>query len=75
MNHSAPSADSGRSLRARERRTRIVGHRAKNFAEAEAWDLDYWQAKTPQERLSALMAIRDDVEKVQQARREHERNR
>jgi len=58
--------------RSEERRRRIVGNRAKSFAEAEAWDLEYWQSKTPEERLSALVAIRRDVELAQAARREAE---
>jgi len=45
-------------------------HRAASFADAEAWDLDYWQRRTPDERLSALMAIRRDVELVEAARDE-----
>ena len=39
-----------------------MGNWEKSFAEAEAWYLEYWQSKTPQERLSALVAIRGDVE-------------
>jgi hypothetical protein len=42
----------------------MVVHRAYGYADAEAWDLDYWQSMTPQQRLSALVAIRRDVEKV-----------
>ena len=51
--------------RARERRKRIVVNKASSFEEAEAWDLDFWLARTPEERLEAYMALRDDVEKVQ----------
>jgi len=58
--------------RSEERRRRIVGNRAKSFAEAEAWDLEYWQSKTPEERLSALVATGHDVELDQAARREAE---
>lgn len=47
--------------RSRRRRERIEVHRAESFEEAEKWDLDYWQRRTPQERLSALVAIRKDV--------------
>lgn len=54
--------------RSRERRERLVAHRAAGFAEAEAWDLDYWQRRTAQERLSALVALRRDVELAQAAR-------
>jgi predicted HTH domain antitoxin len=56
--------------RSAERRRRIVGNRAKSFAEAEAWDLEYWQSKTPEERLSALVAIRRDIELAKAARPE-----
>ena len=47
--------------RAVERRKRIVGNVAKNFAEAEQWDLEFWQSQTPEMRLSALVALRNDV--------------
>ncbi len=43
------------------RRRNIVGHRAKNFADAEQWDLEFWQKQTPEMRLSALVAIRNDI--------------
>lgn len=46
----------------------MVVHRAKSFADAERWDLEFWQSKTPEERLSALVAIRRDVEVVQASR-------
>jgi len=55
--------------RSADRRRRIVGNRAESFAEAEAWDLANWQSRTPEERLSALIAIRRDAEPV---RREEE---
>jgi predicted RNA-binding Zn ribbon-like protein len=45
-----------------------VGHRAANFEEAEAWDLDFWQRQSPEQRLSAFVAIRRDVDKVMKAR-------
>ena len=55
--------------RSEERRRRLVGHRASSHADAEAWDLEFWQTCTPEERLSALVAIRRDVELVETARR------
>jgi hypothetical protein len=55
--------------RSRERRRRMVAHRAKDFADAERWDLEFWQSRTPEERLSALVAIRRDVEAVEAGRR------
>ncbi|MFZ0134435.1 MAG: hypothetical protein WAK95_17995 [Desulfobacterales bacterium] len=50
--------------RAAKRKTRIVAYRAQSFQDAEAWDLAFWQAQTPQQRLSALVAIRRDIAKV-----------
>lgn len=47
----------------------MVDHRAANFEEAEAWDLDFWQSQSPEQRLSALAAIRRDVNKVLQSRK------
>ena len=56
--------------RAAARRQRLVSHRAHGFQDAEDWDLDFWQAQTPEARLSALIAIREDVRKAEAARRE-----
>jgi hypothetical protein len=39
-----------------------------DFENAEQWDLDFWQSQTPEDRLSALIALRKDVEKVTRAR-------
>jgi hypothetical protein len=55
--------------RSAERRKRIEINIAQSFVEAEEWDLQFWQNRTPQERLAALAAIRRDVEKVKTARR------
>ena len=55
------------------RRKRIVAHRAADFKDAENWDLDFWQSQTPEQRLSALVAIRGDVIKVEQARLQNKR--
>lgn len=46
------------------RRRRIVAHRTKSFADADAWDLEFWQRQTPEARLSALVAIREDIRRV-----------
>jgi len=54
----------GLAERSAERRRRMVGNRARNFEEAERWDLEFWQARTPQMRLEAYRAILRDVEKV-----------
>ena len=58
----------GMKERSEQRRKRIVVHRAKGYEDAERWDLEYWQKQTPQARLSALVAIRQDVAKVNRAR-------
>jgi hypothetical protein len=55
--------------RSAERRKRIEINNAQSFQEAEEWDLQFWQNRTPEERLVALAAIRRDVEKVKTARR------
>lgn len=47
----------------------MVAHRAKSFEDAERWDLEFWQSVTPEERLSALVAIRQDVELVEAGRK------
>jgi hypothetical protein len=49
----------------------MVAHIARDYADAEQRDLEYWQSKTPQERLSALVAIHRDVKLAQQAREDH----
>jgi hypothetical protein len=54
--------------RSAKRRKRIVAHRALSFEDAEKWDLDFWQCQTPEQRLSALVAIREDVKKVERSR-------
>ena len=54
--------------RSAARQKRIVAHRAADFKDAENWDLDFWQSQTPEQRLSALVAIRRDVMQVEKAR-------
>jgi hypothetical protein len=46
----------------------MVTFKASDFAAAERWDLEYWQAQGPAARLAALSAIRTDVQKVHQSR-------
>ena len=58
----------GLAERTELRRKRLVAHRAANFQEAEDWDLDFWLSQTPEDRLSALVAIHRDVQKVRLAR-------
>ena len=56
---------------ARRRRT-MKSHRAMSFAEAERWDLLFWQEQSPEDRMSALVAIRNDIKKVEDARAKQE---
>ena len=58
----------GLKERSEVRRKKIVTYRAKDFADAERWDLEFWQNQTPQMRLSALVAIREDIKKVNSKR-------
>jgi len=60
---------SAMAARSRLRRERLVAHRASGHADAEAWDLDFWQSQSPEDRLSALVAIRRDVEVVTAGRK------
>jgi hypothetical protein len=46
------------------RKKRMVSYSARDFADAERWDLEFWQNQSPDTRLSALVAIRNDVLKV-----------
>lgn len=61
--------DKDLAKRSAERRKRMVTHRAASFEDAERWDLAFWQSRTPQERLSALVDIREDIRMVEEARR------
>ncbi len=54
--------------RSAERRKRLVANLAHGPAEAEAWDLEFWQDAGPEVRLSALVAIHEDVARVEAAR-------
>jgi hypothetical protein len=56
--------------RSRKRRQAMEAHRTRSAAEAEAWDLDFWQRRSPDERLSALVAIFRDVARVEAAKGE-----
>jgi hypothetical protein len=58
--------------RSQERKKRIVAHVSHSFDEAERWDLEYWQSLPPASRLSALVAIRRDVEKVNNSKKKSE---
>jgi len=53
-----------------QRREAMEAHRTRSPADAEAWDLDFWQRRSPDERLSALVAIYRDVACVEAARGE-----
>jgi hypothetical protein len=54
----------GLKERSEERRRRMVGHVAHSHQEAEDWDLEFWQSLTPQDRLSAFVAIREDIKLI-----------
>ncbi len=58
----------GLSARSRERRKRLVANRATSFAEAERWDLQYWQSLSPRERIAALESMRREWEEIRRAR-------
>ena len=47
----------------------MLAHRATGYVAAEEWDLGFWLSQSPEERLSALVAIRRDVEVVEKSRR------
>jgi hypothetical protein len=54
--------------RSEERRRRMVANSAHSPEEAEAWDLEFWQAAGPGARLAALVAIHEDVARATSAR-------
>lgn len=56
--------------RSRDRRARMVVNHAASHAEAEAWDLEFWQSMTPEERLSALVTMRRELKLVEESRRQ-----
>ena len=62
----------GLKERSEYRRRHMRSHRATDFADAERWDLEFWQEQSPEDRLSALVAIHRDVHKVDSARDERE---
>ena len=53
-----------RRERSESRRRRIVANRTTSYADADLWDLQFWQNQTPEARLSALVAIREDIRRV-----------
>lgn len=61
--------------RSEERRKQIVGHIAHSHEEAERWDLEYWQSLSPQMRLSALAAMREDIKKATAGRADARKER
>jgi hypothetical protein len=54
--------------RSAARRRQMVVNLAHSPEEAEAWDLDFWQQAGPEARLSALVAIHEDLALVMAAR-------
>jgi len=71
MKHVASSHFSPSEIkeRARRRRARMVGNRAASFQDADEWDLDFWQKAGPEARLSALVALRREVDVVNAAKK------
>jgi hypothetical protein len=55
--------------RTQRRKRTIIAHRARNFAEAERWDLEFWQQQSAEQRLSALVALRADLAAVSAGRK------
>lgn len=53
--------------RSKKRKERMMFHRALNHSDAELWDLMFWQAQSPDDRLSALVHIHRDVQKAMEA--------
>jgi len=56
--------------RSRRRREIIVANVVRSPEDAEARDLEFWQRRTPEEHLSALVAIRREVKLVEAAHEE-----
>lgn len=52
------------SERAAERRRRMTVHIAADWNDADDWDLEFWQRQGPEARLSALVALRNDLAAV-----------
>lgn len=52
------------AIRAAERQRRIIAHVATDWRDAEDWDLEFWQKQGAQARLSALVALRNDLAAV-----------
>ncbi len=50
--------------RTKLRKRNIIAHKATDFDDAERWDLEFWQKQTPQMRLSALVAIINDINAI-----------
>ncbi len=46
----------------------MVANLAHSPEQAEAWDLDFWQQAGPEARLSALVAIHEDLALVMAAK-------
>ena len=55
------SDDTARARRAAERRGRLTAHTASDWRDAEDWDLLFWQRQGAEARLSALVALRQDL--------------
>jgi len=59
--------DQALAKRRAERMRRIVTNIAYTYEEAEAWDLEFWQSKSPEDRLNALEELRADWSNIRHA--------
>jgi len=55
------------SVRADERRRRMIVHLATDWKDADEWDLVFWQRQGAEARLSALVALRRDLAAIRGA--------
>jgi hypothetical protein len=62
----------GLGERAVERRRRMTVHTARDWKDADDWDLAFWQSQGSEVRLSALVALRGDLAAVRGATAELE---
>lgn len=45
----------------------MTAHIAADWSDADDWDLEFWQRQGPEARLSALVALRNDLAAVRGA--------
>ncbi len=47
----------------------MVSHTSHSFSEADQWDLAFWQSQSPEDRLSALVHLHEDLRKIETSRK------